>query len=869
MSGYALTPQSLSDSLNAYAARYQRLDPIKVNNIRQKGRQVTIFANPALSGLVLDEQQLLYLRRHISMWVWGDSTGTVKIMTDDHEMGELIPSRLRPRRKADMFIIDHSAQPLIHNRSLPYSISCGLQDRHIALWASHGLYYKQNEQLWHWQRARLWTTVEDLYTSSYTMPFLVPMLENAGAIVIQPRERDTQTNEYIFPLDTIDTDHGFTYLSVPKSGEYGVYISFNSSSHNTRSAVYSVTHGGETTQYEVNQQMYAGKWVYIGKMTFTSDTALNYVHLHKAGNGLLSIGAVRLGGGMGSIEREGQTSGFPRWMEGARYWLEYNGLPDSIYSYTEGENDYLDDLGCRGRWVNHLKVPIDLCLALHSDAGVTNDSSKIGTLVIYSEKNNDKQKTFPSGGSRMVSRDMADLIQTQIVNDIRLTMDTSWSRRALKQASYSEARLPNVPTVLVEMLSHQNLADMQLGLDPKFKFIVSRAIYKGVLRFLHEQDETPFVVQPLPPHCVAIDHYGDDSLHLSWKGRQDSIEPTANPTFYVVYTREEGKDWDNGIVVADNSLSGIYSMKITRGTHYDFRVVAGNTGGVSLFSETASARILWHEAPTALIINGFMDVSAPETFNSDSLSGGIAPGSLAIPYGIDGSYIGAQCDYNRLHEWVNDDECGFGMCHADQAQQMTVGNTFNYPTLYANAMQEKGLSYISRSIDAPLPKLPFDLVVIIMGKHKSRSDYWSPATREWLTAHLRRGGRLLLSGSNIGSGLTSVTERQFAERTLHYKPFTANASATGIVRLSLPYSINTDNGLYTVVNTPNDSIIATESPDGIRPASDAMVVARYTDSQVCAGVAYKKQIIALPFMMESVTQFQSLLKKCLDYLIEK
>ena len=29
------------------------------------------------------------------------------------------------------------------------------------------------------------------------MPYLVPMLENAGAVVVQPRERDTQTHEQV------------------------------------------------------------------------------------------------------------------------------------------------------------------------------------------------------------------------------------------------------------------------------------------------------------------------------------------------------------------------------------------------------------------------------------------------------------------------------------------------------------------------------------------------------------------------------------------------------------------------------------------------------------------------------------------------
>lgn len=51
--------------------------------------------------------------------------------------------------------------------------------------------------------------------------------------------------------------------------------------------------------------------------------------------------------------------------------------------------------------------------------------------------------------------------------------------------SYYEARKPDVPAMLLELLSHQNMADQRYGFDPGFRRIhVSRAIYKGILRYL-------------------------------------------------------------------------------------------------------------------------------------------------------------------------------------------------------------------------------------------------------------------------------------------------------------------------------------------------------------------------------------------------
>ena len=113
------------------------------------------------------------------------------------------------------------------------------------------------------------------------------------------------------------------------------------------------------------------------------------MQLTGAGTGkeVVSADAVKIGGGMGSIARYPQpnaventpssksismnvvevdsaelaanqelaeTSGMARYLEASRYWLQYAGIPDSVYNYTGSKNDYTDDFSCRGRWVNYL-----------------------------------------------------------------------------------------------------------------------------------------------------------------------------------------------------------------------------------------------------------------------------------------------------------------------------------------------------------------------------------------------------------------------------------------------------------------------------------------------------------------------------------
>ena len=98
--------------------------------------------------------------------------------------------------------------------SRPFEITRGLEGRHIALWQSHGKYYINNKDKWGWQRPRLFCTSEDQFTQSFILPYLIPMLENAGANVFTPRERDTQKQEIIVDNDDNRNTTNSLYLEV-------------------------------------------------------------------------------------------------------------------------------------------------------------------------------------------------------------------------------------------------------------------------------------------------------------------------------------------------------------------------------------------------------------------------------------------------------------------------------------------------------------------------------------------------------------------------------------------------------------------------------------------------------------------------------
>ena len=92
--------------------------------------------------------------------------------------------------------------------------------------------------------------------------------------------------------------------------------------------------------------------------------------------------------------------------------------------------------------------------------------SIIGSLGIYFTGKG--RKTYGKNTPRQVSRYLTDVVLTQIADDIRETYEPEWNRRGMWNKSYFEARVPEIPTMLLELLSHQNFADMRYGLDPRF-----------------------------------------------------------------------------------------------------------------------------------------------------------------------------------------------------------------------------------------------------------------------------------------------------------------------------------------------------------------------------------------------------------------
>ena len=825
------------------------------------------------------------------------------------------------------------------------AFSKGLEGRHIAVWQSHGRYFDRTNEKWEWQRPCLFQTVEDMFTQSFVLPYLVPMLENAGAYVMLPRERDVQKNEVIADNDPScgargkatyretgkwsDAGKGFadkkeTYSGIenpfsmgtvrkaectdgngasavwtpeiPERGEYAVYVSYKSLENSTSAACYTVRHLGGESRFTVNQKMGGGTWIYLGTFLFDkgSKGCVTLESRKPEGSSVekgavITADAVRFGGGMGNITCAGtmcepETSGMPRSAEGARYWLQWAGISPDIFHQNEGKNDYRDDFMSRGDWVEWisrgsdmnpstkpgLKIPVDLSLGFHSDAGVTPNDSIVGTLAIYTLRSEGTDK-LPNKESRSGSREFADMVQSQIVNDIRSDFEPQWSRRWIWDRSYRESRTPSCPAMLLELLSHQNFADMKYGLDPKFRFTVSRAVYKGMLKYLSNRYGCPYVVQPLPVKAIGVSFADAGKATLTWTPATDETEPTAVPEGYILYTRIDDGGFDNGKVVSAGKAGNSFrtEVSIKPGHIYSFRIAAYNQGGLSFPSETVSIGM-----PSGctiekkvLIVNNFDRISGPTFVDTPEYAGFETRLDSGVPDGRDISYIGEMYQFRRGLEFQSNDNPGFGGSYTDKAGEIVAGNTFNYTYVHGKAIMKAGYPFYSCCNDIFCSEPTFaqqawsaDIicgkqVTTIVGSGNRKTEYTVfPAEMQTaLKDFTSKGGHLLVSGSYIATdiwdqvypvqtdSLFRVESKKFAQKVLGYK-WGANFGSRTAVARPAPNKVFTaiDGGKYGFHNEMNSTCYCVEAPDGLVPASKkGAIIMRYADTNTPAAICHQ------------------------------
>ncbi len=817
----------------------------------------------------------------------------VSVYTEDHKIEDLIPNYFRKKDKDRSRLLskEYTGAPWVTNISRPYRATKGLEGTHLALWQSHGRYYKQSTQTWTWQRPRLFCTNEDLFTQTFVVPYIIPMLQNAGAIVFTPRERDWQSHEVVIDNDTpttdgyyIESNHGKSksawatpksagfanykqiyevtdtpfvdgtsrYIAavnsgkanafaqwvpnIPEDGKYAVYVTYHTFGNSVSDAHYTVKHKGGTTEFHVNQKMGGGTWGYLGTFEFeagVSQNAMVSLSNLSAEKGIVSADAVRFGGGMGNVVPESEEnniplSGLPRWAEAAKYSTFWNGMPYRIHTGGFGTDDYSNDINCRSRSVNYIsggsiynkdtegvKVPLEATIAFHSDAGFSKEDELIGSLSIY--RTNHNNGLTGAGLDRYVSRDLASMLLGNLQKDLK---KYNWQIRQLWNRNYGEAREPLTPTCILEMLSHQNFADMRLAYNPHFKFDFCRSVYKTIVKFIATEHSRGYVIQPLPVRNFSITlNEQKGTAELSWAPTTDKSEPTAVAHQYIVYTRKGNGGFDNGTLVKGTS----HSVNLLPDTPYSFKVTAVNAGGESFPSETLSAGIASHNTGTVLIVNGFTRLEGPKEINTPTEAGFDLEADPGVQYGAYAGFCGKQKYFDRSKAGIETNG-GLGISGDELEGTIVMGNTFDYPFIHGRAiMSTRRHSFTSTSEDALKSGVynlsKYNIVDVIYGTQRE----FDTKTITILDNYVKNNGHLIISGANIGPLLSKMKN--------------VSTTASGTLADKSVSNISARNLTFDIYREMNPVSYSVPSPTILNATGKAFTMLTYADGTT-AGVAY-------------------------------
>ncbi len=718
-----------------------------------------------------------------------------------------------------------AGQPPIYGQGRPQG---ALSGKTVFLSAGHGWYWTGSG--WATQRGNNCDLVEDLSNAEVVDEYLLEYLWNAGADVFTVRERDMNTTEGI-----LDNDNGapgysetgawytssstgynggtyrYSYTSanetstatwapyLAQAGYYGVYVWYRTGSNRPTDALYHIHHAGGVTDVRVNQEVHGETWRYIGTYYFAAGSGGSVVLSNQSNEGDQAViaDAVRFGGGMGTIDYGGGTSGRPRYEESCLPWAAYQGAP--VYS---------PDHVCRPRYAEWEKESSDdaIYISWHSNALTGGcDSVGVGTESFIAATN-------PVPGSAALQ----NFVHSELIGDIRTLWDSGWTDRGQKSYDYSEVYLLNtMPGMLLELAFHDNPHDAAAMKEPSFVRLSTRAVYQGIVKYFANRDGTPVHLLPEPACSVTARNTGLGQVTLNWAA-PISGDPWGDPAErYKVYMSTDGLGFDNGFEVVPTQavVNGL-----NPNTLYYFRVTALNAGGESFPCLTAAVR---------------------------TTASGYRPGTLLV----DG--------YDRLDSGslVYEPTPGLGNVARMYLDRM---NTYDYCRQHGQALASCGVPFDFAANEAvaggQVALTDYNFVDWILGEESTVDETLSTAEQTLVAGFLGAGGRLFISGSEIGWDLDylgSAGDQAFYHNWLKAAyagddAATYRAAGSGGIFGGLG-SISFDNGTHGTYDV--------DWPDQIAPANGSSVDLVYQGGAGGnAGIEYNGsyRLVKLGFPFEAI-----------------
>ena len=710
-----------------------------------------------------------------------------------------------------------------------------LRGKTVYVSAGHGWTY--TSEGWRTQRPNTHGIVEDLVSAEAIDQDLAAYLRRMGAEVVPLREPDLRRelvlvddDEAVFegvearaggagwgPVELPITSDavrpfasGGTQLitategdaggvawtaDVPVAGTYAVAIAYTQGPDRAPDAHYVVFHSGGESHLYVDQRRHGGRWVLLGRFHFAAGPARIELRSDSTTPGaMLSVDAVKLGGGEGLFDRGGGALARPMAEHCARYYAQWTGAPESVFAYRD--DDHADDIGARARFAawDHEDGEDAVYVAWHTNAP---DPGTGTTSYTYGPSPPPGALSEFAGTSG--SRELQDAVHAELVGDLRAGWDPAWPDRGRFTAYFGEVNPghnPEMPAVLVEVAYHDTASDAAALKDPRFRRLAARAYAQGIARYFATRDGLPLVLPPEPPTAVRVENDGEGRLRVSWRPPAPDDAGGDPPAGYRVYLSPDGYGFDDGHDVEAEA----FTVDGLEGAALRFvRVAATNDGGESLPSEVVGARLAVAGRPSILVVGGF-----------DRFDAGLLP-EEELPN------LGA---VKRLDlERVNDG---------------------SYAARHGQALADAGFAF-DGATDEAVAAGDLDLAVYpavdwFLGEESGDAPL-TVDERAAITRLLAAGGRLFLSGAEIAwamDHLGSADTRAFLEGTLRLAYASDDAGTYVVTALDGPFA-----GLAPFsFDDPLRGAYDADTPDVFTVADGARAVLAYGDGGGVAAATF-------------------------------
>ncbi|MFH0794876.1 MAG: N-acetylmuramoyl-L-alanine amidase [bacterium] len=738
-----------------------------------------------------------------------------------------------------------------------------LSGRMVFVSAGHGWVW--NGTTWGLQRPLLLSMNED-YGNSDQFNFLAHYLFNAGATIVPTRPLSRQKLEvvmdntsptvtfsglwedsvspkyygpgnppYRFAVAAPTETASATYTpDFAEAGFYPVYCWAEPGVDRVSGQLYRVRHTGGESQIRVNHRRIGYGWVWLGNYYFeagnnvaTGSVIVSNLALQDGvTTGVVVADAIRFGNGMGNIDRGGGVSGYEREAEGARYWAQRmagTAYGTDVYGGSGG-NDLTGDYAARPLMAAAMRQDDgqgyygDLFIEMHSNASAGSGTARGSTALV----SNYLGTTLPN------QVDLASLVVTEVNNDCQIE-DESWEHPfqprpyPVVTGNYwyiDDSYLGNeMNATVVETAFHDNVLDVDLLRDPKFRNVMARAVYQGIARYFNKFDANPLNFLPEPPTRLRAFNDGSGGVIVAWLPGPAGGAGGDAPDKFRVYGSSNGLGFGSFVETVENSavISGL-----TPGSTYYFRVAGVNAGGESMPSEVLGVRVHASGRADTLVVNGYDRIDR----------------------------------FNAVPEFPNnptDDRCDRILLRRN--------NSYDYIIQYARALAANDRYFDSCSNEAVSSgdvRLPhYRHVVWSLGEESVRDSTFDATERAKVSEFLAAGGCLFVSGAEIGFDLEGQSQGvNFFQDDLRASFAADDAGsyqATGLTE-SIFEGLEMD-------FPPGPDRYDVDSPDQIDALNGSILCANYATGGGAAiqysGGTPESGVVMLAFPFEAITSAQT------------